>query len=250
MTRWWTPFYDELLAAMLLDRQSGAELDESARFLARVLNVRPGARLFDQCCGLGHLAITLARAGFDVAGVDQAASYVATARERARGLSVDVVAGDAFEHVARPACDGAYNWWTSYGYADTDAENERMLQRAFESLRPGASFALDVPNLPGLLRGFLPSVVTRCPYQGGELVLIRESVLDLPSGVLHKRWTYVLPDGRRVEHPSRVRLSMPHELAGALRRAGFDDVTFYGSTRGESLGLDSPRCIAVARRPR
>jgi SAM-dependent methyltransferase len=251
VTRWWEPFYDDLLATMLLDAQSPAEVDDAARFLARALDLRPGARVFDQCCGLGHLAIALAAGGMRVVGVDQAAAYVARGNERARsrGLDVELSVGDAFDHVAAPACDGAYNWWTSYGYADTDEENARMIERAFESLRPGARFALDVPNLAGLCRAFLPSVVTRRAVEGGELLLVRESELDLAAGVLRKKWTYLLPDGRRVEHPSAVRLSMPHEIAARFREVGFVDVTIHGSTRGEPIALESPRCIVVGRRP-
>jgi SAM-dependent methyltransferase len=252
-TNWWAPLYDDLLATMLLEPQEEAELDMTARFLTNVLEIRPGMRLFDQCSGLGQLAVTLAAAGNEVIGVDQAAAYVerASALARERGVPARFEVGDAFERVIDPPCDGAYNWWTSYGYASTDAENGRMIERAFESLRPGARFALDVPNVPGLLRGFLPSVVTRRKTPGGiETVLVRESTIDLPRGVLCKRWTYLLPDGRRVEHPSEVRLYMPHELVATFERAGFEDVALHGSVRGEPIALDSPRCIVVGRRPR
>lgn len=248
--RWWESLYDGLLAAVLLEPQTEDELARTADFVWGVLELAPGARVFDQCCGLGQLARVMASRGAEVIGVDQASAYVERARRDAEGLRARFEVGDAFAFVAEPACDGAYNWWTSYGYADDDAENERMLARAFESLRPGARYALDVPNVPGLLRGFLPSVVTRRAMPEGELVLIRESSIDLAKGVLHKRWTYVLPDGGMVVRPSAVRLYMPHDMRAAFERAGFEEVALYGSTAGERLALDSPRCIVVGRRPR
>jgi len=248
---WWEALYDDLLAAVLLERPTEAELDETARFIVRILEAAPGARILDQCCGIGRLATALASLGARVVGVDQALGYVESARAlaRARGARVEVHHGDAFEFVATPACDGAINWSTSYGYTESDAENARMVERAFESLRPGARFALDVPNAPGLIRGFLPCTVDRRPFEGGELVLVRESALDVTRSVLRKRWSYFLPDGRRVERTSVVRLYHPHELRSTFERCGFEDVALLGSTRGEPLAVESPRCIVVARRP-
>jgi SAM-dependent methyltransferase len=216
-----------------------------------VLGLAPNARVFDQCCGIGQLALAFADRGHDVVAVDQAKRYIERARRDAadRRLAVEVHAGDAFEFVPATRCDGAYNWWTSYGYAPTREENVKMLARAFESLRPGGRFALDVPNAPGLFRGFLPHVVTRRVMPEGEIVLVRESELDLGAGVLRKRWTYFLPDGRRVEYPSALLLELPSDVAASFRRVGFDEVTLYGNVRGEPLTLESPRCIVVGRRP-
>ena len=74
-------------------------------------------------------------------------------------------------------------------------------------------------------------------------------VRDLAAGALRQRWTFVLPDGTRRERHSLVRLYLPHELARLLAEAGFDAVEFLGGIDGEPLELDSPRCIALARRP-
>jgi SAM-dependent methyltransferase len=245
---WWEELYDDLLARVLLERPADAEIEETARFLARVLAIGPGARVFDQCCGIGRIASAMAALGANVVGLDQALLYVERARAKAPP-GVEIRRGDAFEVGVEPPCDGAYNWGTSYGYAASDAENARMIERAFESLRPGARFALDVPNAPGLIRDFRPTHVDRCPMDGGEVVLVRESSLDVLHSVLRKRWCYFLPDGRKVERTSVVRLYHPHELRATFERSGFEGVTFLGSVRGEPLTVESPRCIVVARRP-
>lgn len=249
---WWTELYDDLLATMLLERTDRAEVDGTVAFLVRTLGLAPGARVLDQCCGIGSLSLPLAAAGHSVVAVDQSAAYVARAslEASARGLTIEATAADACTFTARPAVNAAFNWWTSFGYAATDAENLEMLRRAFDSLVPGGRFALDTLNVPGVLRGFARDVVTRRAIEGGELVLHRESRVDLATGTLHKRWCYFLPDGRRVEHPSTVRLYMPHTLIELLRAAGFGEVELFGSVAGGPLELDSPRCIAVATRPR
>ena len=248
---WWAQLYDDLLADVLLERADAAEVDVTLDFLAQALALAPGMRVFDQCCGIGSLSIPLAQRGFQIAGCDLMPAYIARAHRKAStaGVEVDLTAADAFAYVAHPSCDAAFNWWTSFGYAREDAENARMLARALESLRPGGRFALDFMNVPGVLRGFLPRVETRRATPRGEVTLIRDSTVELRTMAMTKRWTYLLPDGFRVEHDSWVRMYMPHELISLLERVGFDDVALYGDLSFEPLTLDSPRCIAVARRP-
>jgi SAM-dependent methyltransferase len=250
---WWEPLYDDLLAEVLLVRDAeDPETEATLRLLVERLDLAPGARVLDQCSGIGSLAIPLAARGFRVVAVEQCASYVERARVEAarRGVEVELHAADAFTFVPEEKVHGAFNWWTSFGYADDDADNVRMLARAFDALVPGGAFLLDVMNLPGVLRGLRRDDVVRRATSLGDVTLLRETTLDLPRGVMRKRWTYFLPDGRRVEHASRVRLHLPHQIVDMLRSVGFTDVELYGSPRGEPLGLDSPRCIARARRPR
>ena len=142
-------------------------------------------------------------------------------------------------------CAAAINWWTSFGYLPDDDANARMLRRAYEALAPGGRFALDMPNVPGLYAAFRPHEITR----RGDIVMLRESSLDLARGLLHKRWTFVAPDGRRVERPSTIRLYTPERLVALLEGAGFTGARVFGGVDGRPIALDSPRCIVVARRP-
>lgn len=253
MTEWWSTLYDDLLVDMLLARdEDDEEVRATVDFLASRLQLQAGSRVFDQCCGIGSLALPFAGRGVVVFGVDQAARYVERADRaaRERQLPATFVAGDAFEVVAPTPVDAAFNWWTSFGYTEDDERNASMLRRAFESLAPGGRFALDYLNVPGILRGFQRHVVTRKPTARGEVVLWRDSEIDLAHGTMKKRWTYFVPGGERVEHESTVKLYLPDAVARMLERVGFVDVELFGDVRGGPLGLDSPRCIALARRPR
>jgi hypothetical protein len=124
-----------------------------------------------------------------------------------------------------------------------------MLQRAFEALAPGGRFALDYPNVPGLHHDFRPHDITRRQTANGEIVMLRESRFELARGLLHKTWTFVLPDGRRVEHPSTVKLYAPDRLAAMLGEVGFVDVRVHGGIDRQPITLASPRCIVVGVRP-
>jgi SAM-dependent methyltransferase len=248
---WWRELYDDLLADVLLERASQAEVERTLAFLADALSVAPGARLFDQCCGIGSLAVPLAARGYDVVGVDLAPRYIARAQAAAAAAGVTGAwhAADAFAFVPAPVCDGAFNWWTSFGYARGDADNARMLARAFEALAPGGRFALDFMNVPGVLRGFRPRVVTERDTPRGRVTLTRTSRYDAATGLLHKKWHYRLATGQEIAHPSTVRAYTPPELVRLLGAAGFAQVRLVGDVDGSPLTLASPRCIAVATRP-
>lgn len=244
---WWHTFYDDHLAAMLLDNTSEAEIQRTADFLENILEVCSHSRILDQCCGTGRLSWALAKRGHALLGVDLIPRYIE--RAKAGGVATPVpefIAADALTYVAAAPCDAAFNWWTSFGYVAEDTENLRMLQRVCESLKPGGVFALDTMNVPGLYRHFRPQVVTR--HDG--VTLVRESSLDLAAGVIRKQWTYFLPDGKRVEHETAVRLYDPAMLRKLFTQAGFSDVRFLGDVDASPLTLDSPRCLVIARKPR
>jgi len=248
--RWWEPLYDDLLAELFLVRVDPAELEATLGFLARALALEPGHRVFDQCCGIGSLAVPLAERGLDVVCVDQAERYIARVAEaaRAREVTLDLHAADAHDFVTPAPCHAAFNWWTSFGYTPDDAHNARMFARVHDSLLPGGRFALDTLHLPGVLRHFQRDVVTHRNTAQGEVTLWRQTELELEDGMMAKRWTYFLPDGTQRVHQSRVRLYLPHQLRAMLEAQGFEELRFYGSVQGEPLALDSPRCICVARR--
>lgn len=251
MPTWWENLYDDLLAEVLLHRGNPRETERTLNFLIEKLVIVPGMRVLDQCCGIGSLSLPLARRGFEVIGIDQCTPYIERGRKdaEAAGLKVELHAGDALEFVPTQPVDGVFNWWTSFGYHQEDEVNLRMLQRAYDALRPRGLFLLDFMNVPGVLRGLQKDVVLRRNTPQGEVVLHRESSVNLTRGTMEKRWTYFLADGRRKSWPSSVRLYMPHEVTRLLSAVGFIDIEMYGDDTGSPLTLDSPRLILRARRP-
>src|SRR5262249_52158537 len=149
------------------------------------LELQQGDRVFDQCCGVGGLSVPLGQNGVSVVGVDLIPGYIRRAQETAQRASADCTfrCADAFEFVPEPPCAAAFNWGTSFGYAD-DARNRRMLRCAFAALQPGGYFALDFPNIPGLLRDFQRCLTRRQTTDVGVILLLRESEVDLERGRL------------------------------------------------------------------
>ncbi len=249
-SEWWQSFFDDLYADLVLARTHDTTVPATVDFLMERLQLKPGCVVFDQCCGVGGLSLPLARRGLKVVGVDQCVSYVqrATVAARAEGLDADFHVGDAFAFVAPEPCDAAINWYTSFGYVEDDQRNVLMFRRVFESLRPEGLFAVDTINLACVLRHFQACLTQRYATPAGEVLVLREASYDWLRGMGLQHWTFLTPDGRRTQRQAETRTYLPHTLGEMLRSCGFVEVTPLGSIQGEPLGMDSPRCICVARK--
>jgi SAM-dependent methyltransferase len=249
-TPWWHTFFDRTYADFGLADTDPQRIGAAVDFLCKVLELQPGMYLFDQCCGIGRLSLPLARRGVHVIGVDLIEAYIEHARGEAGGLPAEFHCADAFEFVPDRACDAAINWFTSFGYHEDDQVNVRMFERAFASLKPGARFAAEYQNLPGLCRRFRDRYWQGTdPADPDSVIVVEQPTPDFARGMIDSVWTFIHPDGRRDQRRVSTRMYMPHEIVGLLRHSGFGEIELYGSVEGEPLGLDSPRCIAVARRP-
>lgn len=152
--------------------------------LMRHLNLQPGHKVFDQCCGEGYLAHALAQNGCAVWGVDQSARYIETAQRLVpNGV---FVAEDAGTYCPAPVMDAAVNWHTSLGYGgETGAL--LLLQRLTQSLKPGGLFVVDVRNLALYKQHPLVSSETIVTQQWGPVVMTRTGVWR--DNVLWQNWS-------------------------------------------------------------
>ena len=248
MNEWWNTVFDENLADLLLERDSGKELKQTAQFLLDELDIRSGDKLFDQCCGTGSISSALASYGIRVIGLDQSPVYVERAQARAL-QDCEFTVGDAFEFSPESVCDAAINWYTSFGYLADDDLNSRMLERVFHCLKPGGRFALDYTNMLNVLRDNRLVMAAERSLESGTVTGFRQSEIDLSNGMLKQNWTIVSPEGVAKQSGGQMRVYMPWDLQKLLEKVGFTDITFWGGVDRQDLSPKSPRCICVAQKP-
>lgn len=249
---WWHTFFDDTYAEYGLASTPPERIARIVESLVATLELAAGHLVFDQCCGIGRLSIPLAERGIHIIGVDLAPTYVHRAQAMAdvRRLPCTYVHGDAMDFVSPRPCDAAFNWFTSFGYSEDDAQNMKMMQRAFESLKPGGRFVIDYVNMPRAFGEFRATIVDRptAPALEGMLV-IAESRPRFDVGMMDMDWTFVHSDGRRVSKSIATRMFMPDDLVRMLRCCGFEQMRLIGSADGEPYERTSQRCIVAARKP-
>src|SRR5919201_2060858 len=113
--------------------------------------------------------------------------------------------------------DAAINMFGSFGYLETEAEDQRALDAIAGALRPGGRFLLEMVHVFGIIRQFRPRTWDDIPE--GEL-LLEDREFDLLSGRTNVSWTFVATDGSRRELRHSVRLYTPAEYVRMLSSAG------------------------------
>jgi SAM-dependent methyltransferase len=211
-----------------------------------LLELSPGERVLDLCCGPGRHSLELARRGYRPTGVDRTARYLDEARRRAvsAGLEVEWVQEDMRRFVRPEAFGAAINLFTSFGYFDDPEDDRRVARNLCASLRPGGKAILDVHGKETLARNFRERDWSR--VDGNEsLILLEERSLALDWSRLNFTWTLVGPQGQRSESLS-LRLYSGTELAALLREAGFATVTLFGGLDGRPYDHRAERLVVVA----
>jgi SAM-dependent methyltransferase len=207
-----------------------------------------GGSVLDLACGPGRYAIPYAQAGSSVTGVDRTRFLLDKARERATrvGANVEWVEQDMRKFVRPAGFDLALNVFTSFGYFDDAAENRRVLENIYASLRPGGAFVFDHLGKEVLAARFQPTRSESLP--DGTILIHRQSVTDDWSRI-DAEW--ILLEGSRAS-TFRIRhwLYSGREFRELLARVGFADVSLHGTFEGTPYDPQSQRLIAVARKPR
>jgi len=233
-------------AVVTITPEQRARIDDAqADFIVRALELAEGARVLDLCCGWGRHAVRFAQRGHRVTGLDLSAYHLRLAKQAARdaGVQVELVRADMREIPRGRRFDAVVNCFTSFGYFETEEDDQRVLDGVARSLKPGGRFFIDTMNHDSLMRVFRESDCTKRP--GGALSLELRSY-DVHTGRISVDWIFVEPDGRRRTAFHSLRLYTFTEFAALLAKAGLRVVRTWGNFDGTEFSMHSPRMIVLA----
>jgi SAM-dependent methyltransferase len=244
---WYETFFGEAYLRAYEPVFKTLDAEKQVDWLVRELDLKPGMRVLDLCCGQGRHAVPLAKRGLRVSGLDLSEALLARAAEAAKaaGVTVDLVRRDMRDIPWVGEFDAAVNLFTAFGYFEDDRENLRVLEGAARALKPGGRFVIDFINYPWIIRHFAPKDWS--PGEGGLLFLQSRSI-DWKNGMLDLEFSYLEKGGAASSTRSRLRLLMPHELVDWLRRADFEVQSLHGDLDGRPHGIDTPRVVVVCRK--
>lgn len=144
-----TPYY-HILYKDRNDDEAHLFMDNISRFL----NFEPKQKILDLACGKGRHAIYLNSKGLDVVGVDLSANSIAHAQQFGNErLHFD--RHDMREVYRKGDFDVVLNMFTSFGYFETEVENQQAISAAAANLRKGGKFVLDFFNTEKVIAGLV-----------------------------------------------------------------------------------------------
>jgi SAM-dependent methyltransferase len=221
----WARIYDDWAGSAHQDVEFYAELAREAE-----------GPIVELAVGTGRVAIAVARqTGKHVLGLDASAAMLDVAREKARGLPVQLRQADMRDFVLDEQAALIYVPGRSLLHLHGWREKRDVFRRIAASLRPGGRFAFNcfafVPRLAAELDGL--------PQESG--------------GVTHTS-RYIAADSRiEIERDDGATLTLwwvtRAELEGLLDVAGLETEALYGSFDKRPFDDESTEFVWVARKP-
>ena len=231
---WFGEEYLELYA-----HRGAAEAERHLELVVELFGDRQPRAILDLACGGGRHTAALAGRGYPVVGVDLSLTLLATAPALPR-----VRADMRCLPFPAAAFDWVLNFFTSFGYFESERQNFRVLEEVVRVLERGGGFLIDLMNLDATLADLKEYEVQET---GSQRVEIRRW-WDPGTRRVNKRM-HIASAGR----PPRVFLESvrgyrPEEVMIGLRWAGLEVTHVFGNFRGEPHGAESERLILVGRK--
>ncbi len=244
---WPVAFFDDdylrIYRPTFTPERTGAEVD----FIEGALALPRGATVLDLACGYGRHAIGMAARGYRVTGVDFNPSYLDIgAAEAARaGVQVTWLAGDMRALPFERTFEGAYSYFTSFGYYG-DEENEHVLAGIARALKRGGRFLLDMVNRDNIL--VHPEMRTWVQREDGALFMEEVSIELAASRVISRQILIDPKGGPQVTKEFSLRAYTCAELTALMRRHGMEVKDVWGGPAREPYSAGSRRLVLLSER--
>ncbi len=224
---------------------SPAGTDQEIQFISNVLNLAPDAQILDLYCGYGRHAIELAKRGYQVTALDVNDDFLNIAKQKAAesGVAVNFCKADMRDMLYDQQFDAVINMFVAFGYF-SDIENNEVIRRIAEALKPNGYFLIDLLNKEWMIRNNLNRYWR---HPSGEYVLSYK--IELRQGIaLMRRELFNQVTGEKNRAEFLLRAYSLGEMRGILEKNGFSVIHTYGGFDGCEYTLDTPRMIILAKK--
>lgn len=222
---WWKDFFSGLVVEFWRAAVPPDVTQAEADFLAKHLDLVPGARVLDVPCGDGRLALALAARGCRLTGVDISSDFLDAARAstRERGLEVEWRQSDMRDLPWSNEFDAAFCAGSSFGFFD-DEGNAAFLRAVARTLRPGGRFFVDCKAAESVLPAFRESYEMTV----GDIRFGSQNRYDPATGTMENLYTITRGDRRETKRAVH-RIYTASEILRLLAGAGFRSFETHGS---------------------
>ncbi len=239
---WFAETFNEDYLAIYSHRNE-VEARKQISFLLDQLPLRENCRVLDLACGNGRHAIVLSKLGFQVIGLDLSGHLLKEAKFSAdrETSSIPFVCADMRAiPFKNNSFDLILSMFTSFGYFDSDRENESVIFSAARLLKAGCLFVLDYLN-PNWVKAQLKPETKR--NVKGLKVIEKRRINTVTHRV--EKDIYVEKGSEIIHYRESVRLYEYDELSKMFNSSGLKIVKTFGDYSHISISSESPRMIFV-----
>jgi SAM-dependent methyltransferase len=183
--------------------------------------------ILDLACGTGNHGLRLAARGYQMCGVDGSAAMLAQYRRKAeaRGFTVELHEQDMRRLELGRRFDAVICMFDAIDYLPDNADLMTFLRRVRDHLKPGGLFLFDFWHAAPILRGHDPVRVREFPVDGGRILRISTTTLDIARQVANVEFRVLVFEGNRLVaefaevHP--MRYFQAQEMTFMLQATGW-----------------------------
>lgn len=241
-------WYREWFGEEYLELYSYRDAEEAERHVAfvvdRLHSPKSGAVL-DLACGAGRHTEALRKQGYRALGIDLSLILLAQAPHLPR------VSGDMCCLPFAPRTfEWVLNFFTSFGYFETEWQNFQVLAEMERVLIEEGEFLIDFLNLDRVLDTLEPREERVRETEGGTHRAVIERWWDPTARRVNKRIRVETQGESPRTFLESVRGYRREEVVMGLNWAGLEVTDFYGNFNGDPFERDSERLILVGRKAR
>jgi SAM-dependent methyltransferase len=245
---WFREFYVEELTE-LVGFPSQEATAQQVDFVLDKLKLPKRARILDLCCGYGRVTHLLAKNKiYQITGFDLSEDFLEIARSEFSAPNIKYAQGDIRKLPFKNEFDAVVNLFTSFGYFETDEENEKVLSQINKALKTNGLFLLDYENkFNFVVNEVLKKKRSWYNTKYHQLYLIENDYDFLNEREIVTFRQY--KDGAIVKQVCyNIRLFSFPELRTMLTRNGFKILGVWGDFDGAPLSVESKRVITLSKK--
>ena len=221
----------------------GNRNEDEAKFfidnLLRHFSFPRDAKILDACCGRGRHAIYLNSKGFDVTGIDLSESNIAHDR-KCECNTLHFFIHDIRNTFREDYFDCVLNLFSSFGYFESEAENQEAISSLGKSLKRGGLLIIDFMNADVAKKNLVRAESEEINNIGFKIKRsVRGNFIEKNIEVMDKSTCYSFME--------KVMMLTKKDFEKYFSAAGLKLKTVFGSYNLDPFVPDSsPRLILVA----
>ena len=236
---WYKEWFGEDYLDLYAHRDAG-EAQGHIDFVEALFTESKPRAVLDLACGAGRHTRELRKRGHRALGTDLSMTLLA------QGADIPRVAADMRD---LPFADATFDWvlnfFTSFGYFESERENFEVLAEIVRVLAPSGRCMIDLFNSEQVLATLEPR---ERQERDGQVVDIHRWY-DAATQRINKRIRLEREGSATRTYLESVRAYTHDEVVNGLMRAGLEITATYGGFGGEPRSGDSERLIFVGRKP-
>lgn len=241
MNEWFKDWFSSELYLSVYKHRDDADAKKIIDLIRAETNLQMGSKVLDAACGAGRHANYMQSLGYDVTGFDLSKTLLRYAVEEAKvsGLAKNYLCSDIRNVPLKTKYDLIVNLFTSFGYFETDEENFRFIETAYDLLNEQGFYVLDYLNEKYVKENLVESSEKKI----NEQKIIEKRMI---SGERVIKEIIIFDKGKEIPYLESVRLYSSEYLEKKFRDIGFKIKNIFGNYDGNSFDKNiSPRLIFI-----